>query len=81
MPRKRRGRTILASQNKKYMPNEPKAEPVIAYCVKCKDKREMKGPQEVAMKGKGGVERRAMTGTCPVCGTKMFRIMGKKKEE
>ncbi len=56
-------------------------EPVVAYCVKCKDKREMKDPQEVAMKGKGGVERKAMTGACPTCGTKMFRIMGKKKEE
>ncbi|MFH0852441.1 MAG: DUF5679 domain-containing protein [bacterium] len=50
-----------------------------AYCVKCKAKREIKDPKEVPMKGKGGVERRAMTGTCPVCGTKMFRILGKKQ--
>ncbi|PIQ74956.1 MAG: hypothetical protein CO001_02660 [Candidatus Portnoybacteria bacterium CG_4_8_14_3_um_filter_40_10] len=57
---------------------EEKNEPVIAYCVKCKDKREMQDPREVSMKGKGGVERRAMTGICPKCGTKMFRIMGKK---
>ncbi|MEK7160544.1 MAG: DUF5679 domain-containing protein [Patescibacteria group bacterium] len=49
-----------------------------AYCVKCKAKKDMKDPQEVAMKGKGGVQRRAMTGTCPACGTKMFRILGKK---
>ncbi len=49
-----------------------------AYCVKCKKKREMKDSREVAMKGKGGVQRRAMTGTCPECGTKMFRILGKK---
>jgi Zn finger protein HypA/HybF involved in hydrogenase expression len=54
-------------------------EPVIAYCVKCKAKKEMKDPQEVEMKGKGGTARRAMTGTCPTCGTKMFRIMGKKQ--
>ncbi|MFA6309689.1 MAG: DUF5679 domain-containing protein [Clostridia bacterium] len=53
-------------------------EPVVAYCVKCKAKKDMKDPQEVEMKGKGGVARRAMTGTCPTCGTKMFRIMGKK---
>lgn len=52
------------------------AEPIIAYCVKCKAKKEMKDPQEVEMKGKGGVVRKAMTGVCPVCGTKMFRIMG-----
>jgi Zn finger protein HypA/HybF involved in hydrogenase expression len=48
-----------------------------AYCVKCKAKREISGPKEVAMKGKGGAKRRAMTGTCPKCGTKMFRILGK----
>ena len=47
------------------------------YCVKCKEKREMKDEKEVEMKGKGDVKRRAMTGTCPVCGTKMFRILGK----
>ncbi|MBI2453040.1 MAG: hypothetical protein HYV55_02315 [Parcubacteria group bacterium] len=48
------------------------------YCVKCKAKRTMSGEKEVSMKGKGGVTRRAMTGTCPKCGTKMFRILGKK---
>jgi len=50
-----------------------------AYCVKCKAKRMMKDEKEVAMKGKGGTERRAMTGTCEVCGTKMFKILGAKK--
>ncbi len=50
-----------------------------AYCVKCKKKREMKDPEEVTMKGKGGTKRAAMKGTCPVCGTKMFRILGKAK--
>lgn len=49
-----------------------------AYCVKCKAKKEMKDPKEVSMKGKGGKTRKAMTGVCPVCGTKMFRIMGAK---
>lgn len=52
-----------------------------AYCVKCRAKREMEGAREVAMKGKGGQERRAMTGTCSVCGTKMFKILGKAKTE
>jgi len=50
---------------------------VEAYCVKCRQKREMKDGKEVTMPGKGG-ERRAMTGLCVVCGTKMFRILGKK---
>jgi len=54
-------------------------EEVIAYCVKCKAKREMKEPKEVSMKGRGDKERMAMTGTCGVCGTKMFKIMGLKK--
>ena len=51
---------------------------VEGYCVKCKAKREMSDAKEVTMNGKGGVKRRAMTGTCPKCGTKMFRILGAK---
>lgn len=43
-----------------------------AYCLKCKAKREIKDIQEITMKS----GRPAMTGTCPVCGTKMFRIGG-----
>jgi len=50
-----------------------------AYCVKCKAKQQMKDGKEVPMKGKGGVERRAMKGVCPKCGTTMFRILGSKK--
>lgn len=45
------------------------------YCVKCKGKREMEGTAEVSFGKKG---RRAMKGTCPKCGTKMFRILPKK---
>ena len=41
-----------------------------AYCVKCRTKREMKDPQEVTMQN----GRPATKGTCPVCGTSMFRI-------
>jgi RNase P subunit RPR2 len=44
-----------------------------AYCVKCKQKREMKNATEVTMKN----GRKATTGTCSVCGTKMFKINGK----
>lgn len=49
-----------------------------AYCVKCRTKREIKDGKEVSFAGKGGGERAAMQGTCPVCGTKLFRILGKK---
>lgn len=47
------------------------------YCVKCKKKQPMQDAKEVTMKGKGNVKRRALTGTCPKCGTKMFKILGK----
>ncbi len=50
---------------------------VQAYCVKCKAKREMKDEKEISMKGKGGTKRRAVSGVCPKCGTKMFKILGK----
>jgi hypothetical protein len=43
-----------------------------AYCVKCKAKREVKGAQKITMKN----GKPAITGTCPVCGTKVFRIGG-----
>lgn len=52
----------------------------VAYCVKCKKKQEMEDAKEVTMKSKRG-ERRAMRGICPVCGTKMFKILPQKKEE
>ncbi len=48
-----------------------------AYCVKCRKKVEMKDPQIVEIKGKGSSKRRAVQGTCPVCGTKVFKILGK----
>jgi hypothetical protein len=44
-----------------------------AYCVKCKEKREMKDEQETTMKN----GRRALKGTCSVCKTGMFKILGK----
>ncbi len=46
---------------------------VEAYCVKCKAKREMKEPKEVTMKN----GKPAVKGTCPVCGTGMYKIGGK----
>ena len=41
-----------------------------AYCVKCKAKREIKDPAETVMKN----GKPAVTGTCSVCGTKLFKI-------
>ena len=47
-------------------------------CMKCKTQVEMKDAKEVTFKGKAG-DMSAMQGVCPTCGTKVFRIMGKKK--
>jgi len=41
-----------------------------AYCMKCRSKVEIKNPQKITMKNK----RPATRGTCPKCGTKVFRI-------
>jgi hypothetical protein len=47
------------------------AETYNGYCVKCKDKRDF--PGEVSETN----GRRMAKGICPVCGTKMTRILGK----
>ena len=41
-----------------------------AYCLKCRDKREITNPEQVTLKN----GRPATTGDCPICGTKMYRI-------
>ena len=41
------------------------------YCMKCRDRREMKDPQPVTLSN----GRPALQGTCPVCGTKVTRIV------
>ena len=44
------------------------------YCVKCRAKRQFEGVEVELANG-----RRAAQGTCPVCGTKMNRMLGAKK--
>ncbi|AFS83344.1 MAG: DUF5679 domain-containing protein [Nitrosopumilus sp.] len=43
---------------------------VQAYCVKCRAKRDIKDPKETTLKN----GRPAVKGTCPTCGTNVFRI-------
>ena len=43
---------------------------VTGYCLRCKEKREISNPQAITMKN----GKPATTGTCPVCGTKIFKI-------
>ncbi len=45
-------------------------EPIIAYCVRCKDKREMQDPQALYVSNGTPATR----GTCPVCGATVFRL-------
>ncbi len=45
---------------------------MLAYCMKCKAKREMKNPKPTTMSN----GRKATQGICPKCGTNMFRIGG-----
>lgn len=52
-----------------------------AYCVKCREKRNMMNAAEVEMNGKGAIKRRAMTGTCEKCGTKMYKILSSAKKK
>jgi hypothetical protein len=47
------------------------AETYNGYCVKCKEKRDFDGEVHETN------GRRMAKGTCPVCGTKMKRILGK----
>lgn len=43
---------------------------VTGYCMKCKSQRDIQGAQAVTMKN----GKPATQGTCPVCGTKIFKI-------
>jgi hypothetical protein len=41
-----------------------------AYCFKCRSKREIEGAERVTLKN----GRAALTGKCPECATRMFRM-------
>ena len=58
-------------------PVAKKEETFKAYCVKCKKKVDGKNPKEYIMKNK----RLALKGVCPVCSTKVFRIVGMKTKK
>jgi hypothetical protein len=62
----------LAGRNPVDDQEDPVAETYNGYCVKCKEKRDFEGEVKVSDSG-----RRMAQGTCPVCGTKMNRILGK----
>jgi DNA-directed RNA polymerase subunit RPC12/RpoP len=43
---------------------------VTGYCLKCKKKVDISNPQHITMKN----GKPATTGTCPTCGTKIYKI-------
>ena len=43
---------------------------VQAYCMKCREQRDMQNPKQITMKN----GRPATEGTCGTCGTKLFKI-------
>ncbi len=49
----------------------------MAYCVKCKAKREMVDVERVTMKN----GRPALKGKCSVCGTGMYKILPSKEKK
>ena len=63
-------RNCISARTFRGLSPESEEEHVEAYCLKCRTKREMKGPKPITMKnGKPATE-----GTCPECGTRMFKI-------
>ncbi len=48
-------------------------EDIEAYCVKCRQKRVIQGARKVTTKN----GRNAIEGTCPVCGTRLFRFVAR----
>jgi cold shock CspA family protein len=56
--------------NSDTLQNKEGGEPMEAYCMKCRGKKEMKNTKGITMKN----GRPATQGVCPTCGTKMFRI-------
>jgi DNA topoisomerase-1 len=50
-------------------------EEVKAYCMKCRAERTVNDAQVITTKN----GRTAAQGTCPVCGTKMFKFLPKPK--
>lgn len=49
-----------------------------AYCVRCKEKVDVKDPKEVEYDLKSRGKRRAVKGTCVKCGTKVSAILKSK---
>jgi pimeloyl-ACP methyl ester carboxylesterase len=56
--------------------NAPQNSTSEAYCVKCKAKRTIQNARKITTKN----GRSALEGSCPVCGTKLYRFIATTKE-
>jgi len=68
------GDTSVAAKKKATAKQTPSA-PGEGYCVKCKAKRTIANAKQIKMAN----GRPALKGTCPVCGTGMFKILAPAK--
>ena len=48
---------------------------ITGFCMKCRKKQPMSNVVKVTFKMKNGKERSMGKGVCPVCGTKMCKIL------
>lgn len=60
----------LARSRLRASPEQGGGRGVEGYCVKCRSKKEIKDAKAVTMKN----GRPATEGSCPTCGTKIFKI-------
>ncbi len=67
-------RTKSSGRHQAVLRNKDKGERMQGYCLKCREKREIKDMQAVTLKN----GRAARQGTCAVCGTKIT-VMGADK--
>ncbi len=67
-------RTDIGARRWSVMRNNGEGETMQGYCLKCREKREIKDVQAVTLKN----GRAARQGTCAVCGTKIT-VMGADK--
>ena len=68
----REASTLNAAEDAASARGESEEPQIIAYCVKCKQKRKMLQAREIVMKN----GRPAMRGVCSFCGTRINRIGG-----
>jgi hypothetical protein len=64
------GHKVKRTQKRKSKPTTAPSGKIVAYCVKCKERREVKDAIQITMKN----GRLVIKGTCVVCGTNVFRI-------